>query len=221
MHQNSNSSFDPYRGHESPRSRSSFAENVTSLLQCRAAESIGNRWLRTAVQRINPAWSATVYESRTCGVTRAYNALWFCGLERPIFVLPFLLVYPGSRVPGRAPSRIVQGITLSTTRRLRAVQGSPSKCCAASAALSARITRRTSGVPSKGPPRTTAPLASRSFINRAWAAHAGWSSSESEGCQAGPRLRITANMFIFGPDAHFRLYSGVTALFSRTELRTW
>ena len=41
------------------------------------------------------------------------------------------------------------------------------------------------------------------------------------GYQAGPRVRITANIFIFGPDAHLRLYSGVTALFSRAELRTW
>jgi hypothetical protein len=88
-------------------------------------------------------------------------------------------------------------------------------------ALSARITSRTSGVPSKGPPRMTAPLASRSFINRAWAGHSGWPSSESEGSQAGPRERITANIFIFGPDAHLRLYSGVTDLSSRIELRTW
>src|SRR5947209_18649 len=63
------------------------------------------------------------------------------------------------------------------------------KVLGGASALSARITRRTSGVPSNGPPRMTTPLASRLFIKRAWAGHSAWASRESEGRQAGPRVR--------------------------------
>src|SRR5688572_7060530 len=55
------------------------------------------------------------------------------------------------------------------------------------------MTSSTSLVPSNGPPRRTNPSFASAFMNDACAAQAAWLSIGRDSCQAGPRVRITAN----------------------------
>src|SRR5262245_45842850 len=64
---------------------------------------------------------------------------------------------------GKPPSRSCHGQTFSTTSRSFSVHGSAARRSVTSEASVARMTSRTSGVPSSGPPSTTKPSATSPF----------------------------------------------------------